>query len=84
MTKRIVFRPAAFQTLRKVYRFLGYRQGRQKRGQKDCAFLCDRLSALPYSRSVALESLPSVALSSIRATRLYHSTFPSRVVGFSL
>ncbi len=73
----ILLRSTGLQAERKVYRFLGYRQGRKKRGQKDF-----HLSALPYSRSAALESLLSVALSSIRATRLYHSAFPSRVVGF--
>ncbi len=77
MTQVIVLRSTGLQAKRKVYRFLGYRQGRKQRGQKDCAFPCDRLSALPYSRSAALESLLSVALSSARAARLYHSAFPS-------
>ena len=72
MSHRILLRSTGLQTKRKVYRFLGYRQGRKKRGQKDI-----RLSALPYSRSAALESLLSVALSSARAARLYHSAFPS-------
>ena len=72
MSQVVVLRLFGFQTVRKVYRFSGYRQGRKKRGQKDF-----RLSALPYSRSAALESLLSVALSSARAVRLYHSAPPS-------
>ncbi len=68
----ILLRSTGLQAERKVYRFLGYRQGRKQRGQKDL-----RPSALPYSRSAALESLLSVALSSARAARLYHSTSPS-------
>ncbi len=73
MSHRILLRSTGLQTKRKVYRFSGYRQGRKKRGQKDF-----RLPALPYSRSAALESLLSVALSSARAARLYHSASPSR------
>ncbi len=72
MSQVVALRLPGFQAKRKVYRFSGYRQGRKKRGQKDF-----RLPALPYSRSAALESLLSVALSSARATRLYHSAFPS-------
>ncbi len=75
----ILLRSTGLQAERKVYRFLGYRQGRKKRGQKDF-----RLSALPYSRSAALESLLSVALSSARAMRLYHPASGREVVGFSL
>lgn len=73
----ISLRPAGPQAVRKVYRFLGYRQGRKQRGQKDHAWFHARLPALPYSRSTALESLLSVALSSARACLLYHSAFPS-------
>ena len=73
----ISLRPAGPQAVRKGYRFLGYRQGRKQRGQKDLRMEHTRLPALPYSRSTALESLLSVALSSARATRLYHSAFPS-------
>jgi hypothetical protein len=72
MSQLFVLRPPGLQAERKVYRFLGYRQGRQQRGQKDF-----RLPALPYSRSAALESLLSVALSSARACPLYHSASPS-------
>lgn len=68
MSQGIALRSTGLQANRKVYRFLGYRQGRKHRGQKDF-----RLPALPYSRSTALESLLSVALSSVRAPRLYHS-----------
>ena len=67
MSQDISSRPAGLPAKRKVYRFWGYRQGRKERGQKD---IC--LSALPSSRSVALELLLSVALSSYRAFRLYH------------
>ncbi len=87
MTQVMMLRSTGLQANRKVYRFLGYRQGRKQRGQKDF-----HLSALPYSRSAALESLLSVALSSARATRLYHSASPSsggrfffvKMDGFSL
>ena len=72
MSQGIGLRSTGLQAKRKVYRFLGYRQGRKKRGQEDF-----RLPALPYSRSAALESLLSVALSSARAARLYHSASPS-------
>ena len=68
MSQGVGLRSTGLQVKRKVYRFLGYRQGRKKRGQEDF-----RLPALPYSRSAALESLLSVALSSVRAPRLYHS-----------
>jgi hypothetical protein len=73
MTQGIVLRSTGLQANRKVYRFLGYRQGRKQRGQKDQAHFMRPLPALPYSRSTALESLLSVALSSVRAPRLYHS-----------
>jgi hypothetical protein len=77
MSHRILLRSTGLQTKRKVYRFLGYRQGRKQRGQKDQRMEHARLPALPYSRSAALESLLSVALSSARAARLYHSVSPS-------
>ena len=63
MSQDISSRPAGLPAKRKVYRFWGYRQGRKERGQKD---IC--LSALPSSRSVALEVAPqrcSVFLPSI-------------------
>ena len=83
----ILLQSTGLQAVGKVYRFLGYRQGRKKRGQKDF-----RLSALPFSRSAALESLLSVALSSARTARLYHLASPSgggrfflvKMDGFSL
>ncbi len=92
MSQAAVLRLPGFQAKRKVYRFLGYRQGRKKRGQKDQRMEHARLPALPYSRSAALESLLSVALSSARAARLYHSASPSgggrffrvKMDGFSL
>jgi hypothetical protein len=77
MSHKVVLRLLGFQIKRKVYRFSGYRQGSKKRGQKDLRMKHARLSALPYSRSAALESLLSVALSSARACSLYHPAFPS-------
>lgn len=38
MTQVIVLRSTSLQAKRKVYRFLGYRQGRKQRGQKDHAW----------------------------------------------
>jgi len=41
--------------MRKVYRFLGYRQGRKRKGQEDCFSLPCRIAAwLRSSRSSAL------------------------------
>ena len=77
MSQAVALRLFGFQTVRKVYRFSGYRQGRMQRGQKDQRIEHARLPALPYSRSAALESLLSVALSSARAARLYHPASPS-------
>jgi hypothetical protein len=37
MTQVIVLRSTGLQAKRKVYRFLGYRQGRKQSGQKDHA-----------------------------------------------
>jgi hypothetical protein len=37
MSQGMVLRSTGLQAKRKVYRFLGYRQGRKKRGQKDHA-----------------------------------------------
>lgn len=38
MTQVMVLRSTGLQAKRKVYRFLGYRQGRKQRGQKDHAW----------------------------------------------
>jgi len=44
-----------FSGMRKVYRFLGYRQGRKRKGQEDCFSLPCRIAArLRSSRSSAL------------------------------